>query len=94
VHGNYFINTFKDSFFSLLFINRDLEDLSPPPPQSSGQDSNELAWLIAGEDFISTNYEAPHESSCILLLLHYSLVKIFFSEPCSQTPSVYALPLV
>jgi hypothetical protein len=30
----------------------------------------------------------------ILLLLHPSLVQIFSLEPCSQTPSVYALPLM
>jgi hypothetical protein len=40
-------------------------------------------------------YEAPHcATSSILLLLHPSQVQIFSSEPHSQTPSVYALPLM
>jgi hypothetical protein len=43
----------------------------------------------------STKYETPHcATSSILPSPHPSLVQIFFSEPCSQTPSVQALPLV
>jgi hypothetical protein len=34
------------------------------------------------------------EQKAISLLLHPSLVQIFSLEPCSQTPSLYALPLV
>jgi hypothetical protein len=42
---------------------------------------------------MSTNYEVPHcATSSILPSPHPSKVQIFFSEPCSQTPSVYALP--
>jgi hypothetical protein len=42
----------------------------------------------------STNYEVLHcATSSILPSPHPSEVQIFFSEPCSQTPSVYALPL-
>jgi hypothetical protein len=40
----------------------------------------------------------PHSPHCatfsILPLLHLSKVQIFPSAPCSQTPSVYALPLM
>jgi hypothetical protein len=44
---------------------------------------------------MSTKYEAPTCASfSILLLLHPSLVQIFSLEPCSQTPLVYALPLM
>jgi hypothetical protein len=40
-------------------------------------------------------YEAPYCATfSILLLLHPCLVQIFFLEPCSQTPSVCALPLM
>jgi hypothetical protein len=34
------------------------------------------------------------QHSSILLLFHPSLVQIFSLESCSQTPSVYALPLI
>jgi hypothetical protein len=44
---------------------------------------------------MSTNYEAPHcVNFSILTLLHPYYVQIFSSAPCSQTPSVYALPLM
>jgi hypothetical protein len=44
---------------------------------------------------MNTNYEAPQcETFSILLLLHPSWVQIFSSAPCSQTPPVYALPLM
>jgi hypothetical protein len=42
-----------------------------------------------------TSYEAPHYAIfSILLPLPPSKVHIFSSAPCSQTPSVYVLPLV
>jgi hypothetical protein len=42
----------------------------------------------------STKYEAPHcATSSNLLLLHSPSVQIFSLERCSQTPSVYAIPL-
>jgi hypothetical protein len=42
-----------------------------------------------------TNYEASHYAVfSYLLSLHPSPVQIFYSTPCSQTPSVYALPLI
>jgi hypothetical protein len=48
---------------------------------------------VRGWNFI--NYVAPHcATSSILVLLHSSLVQIFSLEACSQTPSVYALPLI
>jgi hypothetical protein len=51
-----------------------------------------ICLMILG---MSTNYEAPHCAiSSIILLLHPSFVPIFSLEPCSQTPSVYALPLM
>jgi hypothetical protein len=38
----------------------------------------------------STSYEAPHYAVFSNLpALHFSLVQIFSSAPCSQTPSVY-----
>jgi hypothetical protein len=41
----------------------------------------------------STIYEAPHYAVFSnLLLLHLSSVQIFFSAPCSQTPSVNVFP--
>jgi hypothetical protein len=50
-----------------------------------------MCLIILG---MGTKYEAPHcATSSILLLLHPSLVQIFSLEPCSQTPSVCALPL-
>jgi hypothetical protein len=43
----------------------------------------------------STSYEAPHHAAfSTLLSLPFSLVKIFFSALCSQTPSAYAPPLL
>jgi hypothetical protein len=52
------------------------------------------AHLIRFNLGMSTNYEAPHcATSSILLSPHPSLVQIFLSEPCSQTPSTSALPL-
>jgi hypothetical protein len=43
----------------------------------------------------STQYEAPHYAVFSnLLSLHLSLVQIFSSIPCSQTPSVYVPHLV
>jgi hypothetical protein len=51
-----------------------------------------MCQIILG---MRTNYEAPHcATSYILPLLHPSLVQIFPLEPCSQTPLVYALPLM
>jgi hypothetical protein len=41
-----------------------------------------------------TSYEAPHYAVFSnLLSLHLSSVEIFSSTPCSQTPSVYAIPV-
>jgi hypothetical protein len=72
---------FKDSFFSLLFINRDLEDLSPP--QSSGQDSNKLAWLIAGEDFTDVSRRQSMTSHRNLEALHLRPVcEVGAAEQC------------
>jgi hypothetical protein len=43
----------------------------------------------------STSYEAPHYAVFSNLpSLHLSLVQTFPSTPCSQTPSVYAPPLM
>jgi hypothetical protein len=45
--------------------------------------------------WFDTKYETPYcAASSILLLLHPALVQIFCLEPCSQTPSVYALLLM
>jgi hypothetical protein len=42
-----------------------------------------------------TSYEAPHyEVSSNLRSRHLSLVQIFSSAPCSQTPPVYVPPLM
>jgi hypothetical protein len=44
---------------------------------------------------MNANYEAPHSANfSIVPLLHPSQVQIFPSTPCSQTPSVHALPLL
>jgi hypothetical protein len=52
-------------------------------------------------DFICLIFGDEYKIRCSLLcnflhslLLHPSLVQIFFSEPFHQTPSVYALPLM
>jgi hypothetical protein len=53
-----------------------------------------LPWLDLPDDVWGTNYEVSHcATSSILPSPHPSLVQIFFSEPCSQTPTVYAVPL-
>jgi hypothetical protein len=59
----------------------------PRPPHSPWFDLSRNIWC--------KNYEAPHcETFSILPLLRPSYVQIFSSVPCSQTPSVYALPLM
>jgi hypothetical protein len=51
-----------------------------------------ICLLIFGNEY---NYESPHCAIfSILLLLHPDSVLIFSLEPCSQTPSVYTIPLV
>jgi hypothetical protein len=56
----------------------------PCPPHSTWFDLPNM-WGM------NTNYEAPHcATSSILPSPHPSELQIFFSEPCSQTPSVYA----
>jgi hypothetical protein len=43
----------------------------------------------------NTSYEAPHYAVFSNLpSLHLSPIQIFSSAPCSQTPSVYILPLM
>jgi hypothetical protein len=55
----------------------------PRPSHPSWLDHSNYTW--------STSYEAPHYAVFSnLLSLNPSLVQIFSSTPCSQTPSVYA----
>jgi hypothetical protein len=55
--------------------------------------SSSLTWLF----FLarSASYEAPHYAVFSSLpSLHLSSVQIFFSAPCSRTPSVCVPPLI
>jgi hypothetical protein len=52
---------------------------------------NFIILITSGE---KCNYEAPRVSVFCSLPFHPSLMQIYSSTPCSQTPSVYVLPLM
>jgi hypothetical protein len=57
--------------------------------------SSSLTWSLQLYSAKHTSCEAPHYVVVSnLLSLHLSSVQIFSSAPCSQTPSVYAPPLM
>jgi hypothetical protein len=57
--------------------------------------SSSLSWLLNLYSTKGTIYEAPpYAIFPNLLSLHRSSIKIFFSAPSSQTPTVYVPPLM